>query len=420
MLKEDSFPRSVSEVSSLVSEPYSAYRIWRLAGPLRWTDQMFGGAWLLTTFEGVEAALRDPRLSAKRTGGWIMRCATGGRSERRELLAFQRVFSRAMLFLDKPQHPLFRQAIQAGFRQDALQRLQPFINQTIEELLDNIEKSTIDDQPFDFIEKFARILPTKVISKVLGLDNTDKVPLREWSTDLALFLGTATPSFEDAKRAQRGIIAMRSYFEECLARAECKDGNDIISLLLRADAIGQAHRADELLAQCAMLLFAGHETTRHLLGTVIYWLLHYSNIWQALRSDPSLVNQAVRELLRWDSPIQYTGRRAAFSLELYGQKIRRGELVIPLIGSANRDPSRYPNPDQIRLDRQLGLPLSFGSGPHACIGATLTLMEAEATVRAVLRRWPQANLVSTMVEWINSPLYRGLVALPLRRRPAAA
>jgi cytochrome P450 len=169
-----------------------------------------------------------------------------------------------------------------------------------------------------------------------------------------------------------------------------------------------------MLAQCVMLLFAGHETTRHLLGTAVYWLLQAPGRWRSL-ADPARLKSAVRELLRWDSPVQYTGRRANCAFELFGTEIRRGDLVLPLIGAANRDPGRYEAADVLDLDRQVGPPLSFGAGPHVCIGAGLTLMEAECAIESLVRRWPGVRLADREPEWLSAPLYRGLATLRLCR-----
>ncbi|UUZ62833.1 cytochrome P450 [Polaromonas sp. P1-6] len=170
-----------------------------------------------------------------------------------------------------------------------------------------------------------------------------------------------------------------------------------------------------MLAQCAMLLFAGFETTRHLLGSGLQALLAHPDQWQRLRQAPELLPGAVRELLRYDSPVQYTGRRVTTDLVLHGQQLRRGDLVVPLIGAANRDPRCYAQPDALDITRRDGSSLSFGSGPHVCIGAALTLMEAEIVFRQLLRRWPELSLVDATPHWIGNPLYRGLVTLPLRR-----
>lgn len=186
---------------------------------------------------------------------------------------------------------------------------------------------------------------------------------------------------------------------------------------MQAEAVGEIQGGAELLAQCAMLLFAGFETTRHLLGSGLQALLAQPDLWQRLRREPALLPGAVRELLRYDSPVQYTGRRVATDLVLHGQLVRRGDLVVPLIGAANRDPTRYAQPDTLDITRRDGSSLSFGSGPHVCIGAALTRMEAEMVFGQLLQRWPELSLVDATPRWISNPLYRGLVALPVRSAP---
>ncbi|EIN00495.1 cytochrome P450 [Paraburkholderia hospita] len=341
-----------------------------------------------------------------------MRIASKGSERRRELIELQRLFSRAMLFVDKPGHPRLRRAMQAGFRPDSIETLKPFVSATIEELLDDIEASACRE-PFDFISRFARVLPARVIAKLLGLSHVDQAEFLAWSTDLASFIGAGRPTEDETERALQSIVSMGMYFDSVICGGRYSEDEGLLGVLVKAQESGEIQKGPEMLAQCAMLLFAGHETTRHLLGTAVYWLLRHRGSWEALKSDRSVVKNAVRELLRWDSPVQYTGRRANCDFILHGMHIRRGDLVLPLIGAANRDPSRYSDPDELQLDRQVGMPLSFGSGPHVCIGATLTLMEVEAAVAALLRRWPDLQIAQRPDDWIASPLYRGLVSLPL-------
>jgi cytochrome P450 len=398
--------------TALVGDPYKTYAEWRHRGPIHWTDELFGGAWLLTSYDGVQAVLRDTRLSAQRTGGWVMRNAPKGSERRRELIGLQRLFARAMLFVDKPGHPRLRRAMQVGFRPDVVEALKPFVSATIEALLDDIEQGG-GHEPFDFIARFARLLPARVIARLLGLSHVDQSEFLAWSTNLAAFIGAGLPTEDEIQRALHSIVAMGRYFESVIRDRRYSEEKGLLGMLVKAQESGEIQAGSEMLAQCAMLLFAGHETTRHLLGTAVYWLLRHRWAWEALKSDHSLLKNAVRELLRWDSPVQYTGRRANCDFSLYGMQVRRGDLVLPLIAAANRDPSRYMDPEELLLDRQVGMPLSFGSGPHVCIGATLTLMEAEAAIAALLRRWPDLQIAEGDDQWIASPLYRGLASLPL-------
>ncbi|UUZ64559.1 cytochrome P450 [Polaromonas sp. P1-6] len=328
-----------------------------------------------------------------------------------ELSGFQQLFARALLFLDAPDHPRIRKVLHAGFRPDVLQRLVPHIEQAVTELLDQGEGA----DGFDFIETVARPLPVRVITLLLGIENLQYDDFMAWSEDLASFIGAPQPTRGQARRAQTSLLAMSRYFETLLEQKRQTPGDDLTSRLVQAEACGEIQGGAELLAQCAMLLFAGFETTRHLLGSGLQALLAHPDQWQRLRQAPELLPGAVRELLRYDSPVQYTGRRVTTDLVLHGQQLRRGDLVVPLIGAANRDPRCYAQPDALDITRRDGSSLSFGSGPHVCIGAALTLMEAEIVFRQLLRRWPELSLVDATPHWIGNPLYRGLVTLPLRR-----
>ncbi len=160
-----------------------------------------------------------------------------------------------------------------------------------------------------------------------------------------------------------------------------------------------------------MLLFAGHETTRNLLGNGLHALLAHPGAWASLQRDPAGLPAAVREVLRYDSPVQYTGRRVATDLDWHGRRLRRGDLVVALIGSANRDPARHDSPDRLDLARRGGPVLSFGAGPHVCIGAALSLMEAEIVFGRMARRWPGLRIGGGPVAWNGNAVYRGLAAL---------
>lgn len=392
--------------AAFLANPYPTYDALRQAGPIHWSEEFFGGAWLLTRHADVELVLRDPRFSAQRTGGWVKdREDSPG-----ELSGFQKLFARALLFLDAPDHPRIRKVLNAGFRMDVLQRLVPHIEQAVTELLDQGEGADC----FDFIETVARPLPVRVITLLLGIENLQYDDFMAWSEDLASFIGAPQPTREQARRAQTSLLAMSRYFETLLALKRQTPGDDLVSRLVQAEARGEIQGNVELLAQCTMLLFAGFETTRHLLGSGLQALLAHPEQWQRLRQAPELLPGAVRELLRYDSPVQHTGRRVVTDMVLHGQPLRRGDLVVPLIGAANRDPRRYAQPDVLDITRRDGSSLSFGSGPHVCIGAALTLMEAEIVFRELLR-WPELSLANATPRWIRNPLYRGLVTLPLRR-----
>lgn len=402
---------------SFLHDPYPHYEALRAAGPIHWSNEFFGGAWLLVNHDDVERVLRDARFSAQRTGGWVqdtLKDSAPDAESRRELGLFQRLFARAMLFMDAPDHTRLRQLLMPAFRPAAMAALQGEVEQLVDTLIERIEQGPAT---FDFMTAFARPLPAQVICRMMGIDAADRGDFIGWSDTLAEFIGAPRPTLEQARAAHVALQAMSDYFETILPAKRRHPGDDLLSLLAVGEADGQVHGRAELLAQSAMLLFAGHETTRNLLGNAVQTLLAQPGAWAALAAEPALIPGAVREVLRHECPVQYTGRRVTTETELHGRRLRRGELVVGLIGAANRDPARYADAQRFDFSRKAGSSLAFGHGVHLCIGAALTLMEGEAALRALVRRWPGLRLQDGAAppQWAPNPVYRGLARLPLVR-----
>lgn len=391
--------------SSFLDDPYPAYERLRARGPVLWSEAFGEGAWVVTRHADGERVLADPRFSARRTGAWVGRFGEGMRD-------FQPLFARALLFLDDPDHARLRPLMQQAFTPSALQGLRETIRLQTRSLLSQAEAGSNDD--VDFIARVARPLPARVMARLLGLPESMDEAFAAWSDDLAAFIGQPQPRPDQARRAQHSLIALARSFEPLIAQRRCSPGDDLIGRLVRAESAGQIHGSAELLAQCAMLLFAGHETTRNLLGNAVQTLLSHPGAWAALAAEPALVPGAVREVLRYECPVQYTGRRVTTDTVLHGRHLKRGDLVVALIGAANRDPARYDEAQRFDPARKAGSSLAFGHGVHLCIGAALTLMEGEAALRALVRRWPGLRLAAgTQARWEPNPVYRGLATLPL-------
>lgn len=396
-----------------LQDPYPSFRSLQEAGPIHWSEEFFGGSWLLTRYADVSAVLRDPRFSVQRVGRWLNSCGPGAREQ---LVEFKRIFARAMLFFDGASHARLRKVVGEGFRPTLLKGMAPRIQGIVDGLVDRLESRA----NVDFMEDFARPLPALVIADMLDIDSADRADFIAWSDDIAAFIGSPQPTLDSALRAQSSSIALNDYFRSLLPRRRHTPGDDLVSRLIRAQDEGQVITERELVAQCAMLLFAGHETTRNLLGNGLYWLLQDRDQWNRLCTEPGLISAAVREMLRFDSPIQYTARRVSADVPMHGQTLQRGQLVVPLIGAANRDPARFSDPDRFDIGRDEGMHLSFGHGPHVCVGAALTTLEAEIAFTTLMRRLPTLELAGAVPHWSGNPVYRGLATLPLRTRSRSA
>jgi cytochrome P450 len=386
--------------------PYPSYDVLRASGPLHWSDEFCGGAWLLPNYADVLSVLRDPRFSTQRGSRWINSSAPEAKAELRE---FKRIFARSLMFLNGAHHARLRKVMNAGFKSASLQAMAPRIQLLVERLLEDISTG----QEIDFMRDFARPLPALVIAEMLRIDSADQDRFVGWSDDIAEFIGSPTPTLEIARCAQRSLVALNEYFRDLLPQRRKDLGADLISQLIEAEQTGGVITTDELLAQCCTLLFAGHETTRNLLGNGLFNLLQHPVQLKALQEAPSLMSSALKELLRFDSPVQFTGRILTCDLEMHGRQLKKGDLVIPLIGAANRDPAKFSEPDRLDLRRSEANHLSFGYGAHVCIGAMLTYIEAEIAFTSLLPLLSRMELAGEAA-WGSNPVYRSLASLPVR------
>ena len=425
---QSSADEPVPSLEGMARDPYPVYKALRDAGPVVWSDEVHGGAWLITGYADIAAALQDLRLSAERADTFTRQLDDAQQQQLAPLLA---AFSRWLLFLDSSRHLRLRKALNHGFKPSVIEALRPAIGELVDELLLPLfepgprRPGTDRAADFDFIGDFAHPLPARVIARMLGVPGTDQRRFIAWSDDVVAFMGSLTAGIDLAVRAQDSLLAMMDYFRGLLVerRAAPDNREDLTGLLLAAQQRGELATDEELLAQCAMFFFAGHETTRNLLGNGLHALLGHPEQATLLRDNPALMPRALRELARYDSPVQFTGRRALEDLTLHGRTIRRGDNVLLMIGSGNRDPGRFTDPDQLDLTRDEGPPLSFGYGPHVCIGTTLSYLEAGIAFSRLIAHLPGIRCLDPMPQWVDNPAFRGLRRLrlePMTRRPAWA
>lgn len=392
--------------SDFITNPYRAYSYLRAAGPLHWIDKFRNGAWLVTRYADVLAGLHDARLSSQRSHTLT---AALPRDVQGEFETFNQIFSRWMLFLDPPEHSRIRKLLNKEFTPHMIQRMRPRIERVVNLLLDEVSgKSEVE-----FMTEFANPLPVRVIAEMLGIRSEDQRDFQIWSDALAEFFGNATSSVDVARQAQKSLINLTEYFRALLPERRAHKGDDLVSLLLRVEEEGEVLTGEELLAQCTLLLVAGHETTRNLIGNGLLALLQHPDQFARLKNDPALMNLAVREFARFDSPVQFSGRAATEDFEWHSQEIRKGQTVILLLGSANHDPEKFREPAKLDISRDEGMALSFGHGTHFCIGASLAYTEAEIAFATLLERTSSLRMLDDVPAWRSNLSFRGLTRLPL-------
>jgi cytochrome P450 len=228
-----------------------------------------------------------------------------------------------------------------------------------------------------------------------------------------MFFGNPRRTLEDVQAAQRAVVALTEYFRAEVDRRRQQKGNDLISLLLEIEEDGEVLTEEELHAQCVMLLFGGHETTRNLIGNGMYALLTYPEELSELRACPNMIRSAVEELLRYESPVQYTARIAKEELDLCGEHVLPGEMIAIMLGAANRDPKQFEDPGTLNLDRRNNAHLAFGAGTHFCIGNQLARLEGQAAILRLSQSFPRMQLSAQRPEWSPNVGLRGLRSLPV-------
>lgn len=350
-------------------------------------------AWLVTGYEAARQALADPRLS---------------KQVKAEELGLPPEPANAMLsmmmFRDPPDHTRLRRMISAAFTTRRIESMRPRIEQIADDLLDAIATR----ETVDLVETFARPLPLHVICELLGLPAEDRAEFREYSAVVAA--GQARQ--HEMPAAMTAVIAR---IRAMLADRARHPGDDLLTALIAVHEQGDRLSTDELTSMVAMLLIAGHETTVHLIATGTFLLLDDRSRWHRLRADPTLLPTAIEEFIRYETPVaNATHRTTTTTVTLAGHTIPPGSRVVVKLAAANRDKSRFPDPDTLHLDRPHNPHLGFGHGPHYCLGAPLARLQAQTAFTALMTRFPHLTLAtpSTQIPW-RSDFQRGVTHLPV-------
>jgi cytochrome P450 len=386
-----------------LADPYPAYRLLREHAPVFWADN--AQAWVVSRHADVSLGLRDPRFVQDRGNQHLFLTLPPG-APRFETLG--RMFGHWMLFQNPPEHTRLRGLVQKAFTPRIVDNLKAPMEQLVDDLLDRAASTG----RMDLIADLAFPLPVTVIALMLGVPASDHEQFRRWSSVLAVTMEPIVP-LEAVTAADQAAGELMEYFRTLVQRKRSEPGDDLLSALVHAEEHGRRLSLDELLANAVLLLAAGHETTVNLIGNGLLALLRHPEQMERLRCQPGLMRSAVEELLRYDSPVQMTARLLSEDVALPGGTLPAGHQVLLLLGSGNRDPEVFPDPDTLDVTRPDVRPLSFGGGPHYCIGAPLARAEAQVAIGRTLERFPRLKLATDKPQWRPLAVLRGLRQLPV-------
>ncbi|MBT6276008.1 MAG: cytochrome P450 [Chromatiales bacterium] len=383
--------------------PYPKLAALRRGDPVHWSDAL--QAWIVTRYVDVVAMTRDAALSAERLTPFFARLSD---PERGRIAAVIANLSAWMVFRDPPVHGRLRMLAARAFTPGRIRHLKPRIEALFDGLL-----SEVDAKAFELVGDLAGPLPALVIMDLLGVPRADMPAIKHWSDELALFVGSAQATPDKYARAEAGAKALADYFRPLLVQRRVAPGGDLLSDMLKV-AKGNGSSDDEVVATAVLLLFAGHETTTHLITNAVYHMVTAREPWQQLADDTSLAKGAVEEILRYDGPVMSMPRVVAEPFVLHGKQLLVDQRVFAMVNSANRDEKKFSQPDKFDLTRRGSRHIGFGHGIHTCLGAPLARLEGAVVLGALAKRLPDLDIAEDEPCWLDSMVFRGLRSLDVR------
>lgn len=314
----------------------------------------------------------------------------------------------SMFVLDPPDHTRVRSLFNKAFTPRMIERLQGHVESVAGHLLDRVAAQG----HMDVMADFAMPMPVTVIAEMLGVPASDWNQFRIWTTTFALAADATQPQ-SVRERALQAQLAMIAYLHDLVAERTRKPQNDLISDLIAVEEHGQRLQSGEIVSNCFLLLVTGHESTANLIGSGLLTLLRNPDQLALLRSFPELYPTAIEELLRYECPVQRTGRWVKQDVELGGKLLKKGEKVVAVMGAGNRDPEVFADPERLDITRNPNPHLGLGRGAHYCIGSSLARLEAKVAFASLLNRFPGLKLNVETPEWNPNTFIRGLRSLPV-------
>jgi cytochrome P450 len=373
-------------------DPYPAYRELRATTPVCWNDVT--EFWALLRYDDIRFVSSSPTTFSSTKGISIPDPAMPNP-----------VLPGSLIFTDPPRHRQLRKLINSGFTRRRVAVLEPKLREIVRGILDGLQPGSVHE----FAEGIAARLPTRVIAELIGAPPDDWEQFRAWS-DAAT--GTADPEIDLDPGVALGQLF--AYFQELIAARRTDARDDVLSVLAGAEIDGDRLTDEDLLNFAFLLLVAGNETTRNLIAQGTLALIAHPDQCRLLVEDPGLIPGAVEEMLRWNSPVVHMARTALTDVEIRGQRIAAGDVVVMLYGSANRDEDIFGfDSEEFKVTRHPNPHIAFGCGEHSCVGAQLARLEAIVMFEELLRRFPKLDLVGE-VDRMRATMVPGVKRMPVR------
>jgi cytochrome P450 len=392
------------ESAAYYADPYPTYAQMRLDDPAYFNAA--AGLWILTRYADVYALSRERRTSVARVDQ-LLSAVRPELHDKAQIV--HRFLSDWLVFSDPPRHTIMRKLQTRAFSARSIASLEPYIQQVVDTTLDGLKGAG----EIDIIADVGTPIPAKVIAHMLGVPPEDVDAFKGWTSAVFRVPAWVGDPDENLEAAYDGVVSLDGYFRELIAARRKAPTDDLLSALVQAEQDGQFLNEHELVASCALLLLAGHETTTNVIGNGVLALLRHPAELARLRANPALMESAVEEFTRYDSASGGIARVLLDDIEYGGQVIPAGQAVIGLPQAANRDPDTFADPDRFDIGRGDSRHLNYGGGPHLCLGAALARLETKVTVSTLLDRFPTMELADDNLIWLRSLAIRGVERLPV-------
>jgi cytochrome P450 PksS len=389
------------------ADPHPIYARLRISAPVYRIHNRDGRPLcLVTRYEDILQVLKDPRFVKNR----FAVLSPEQRASGPELPPALQLLNRHLLAIDPPEHTRLRTLVNKAFTSKAIEPWRPRIQALADALLDQVQ----GDGRMDLIDDYAFPLPMSVIVELLGISPADQILFRQWSNVVINHTGAVDP--ETIAILTPVLEQFAAYLCELFVAKRRYPQDDLTTRLVQVEEAGDRLSEDELMAMLLLLIIAGHETTVHLIGNGMLALLQHPDQWERLKAEPTLIESAVEELLRYDGPVETsTLRYAVEDVDLGDVTIHRGDIVLVVLSSANRDSERFDQPNTLDITRVPDRHLAFGYGIHFCLGAPLARLEGSIAMGTLVRRLPHLRLAvdPATLPWRLSMLIRGLNHFPV-------
>lgn len=372
----------------LIADPFPYFARLRAEHPVHWNERWRG--WIVALYDDVYRGLHETRLLADTVTPYFeTRLAP---EERARFALTYEVLNSWAVFVDPPKHTRLRKIFSRAFTPKAVEAMRGIVERFVDETLQRWHGRT----QVDLIDDFGYLLPASVIATIIGAPHEDLDRFHDWSNELNELAHGGVGNAQRWQRAQDAIIEFKAYLQGLYDERVRAPREDMMSWLLEVQRGDPTLTPDDVIYSCMLLLNAGQETTQVLIGNTVAALLQHPDQLERLRREPQLIRPAVEECLRFNGPMKGTMRAAAEDMQIGGVDVKRGDRVMLLMASANRDARKFPEPDRLDVGRNPNPHLAFGHGIHFCLGAPLARLELEISLREMLKRFPRLELAGTV------------------------